>query len=407
VTRRLRDESGMTLIAAVLIVFGMLAFGLAMMAAADTQTQTSARERTREASFNLAEASLNAQALQLTRAWPAGDPGVTACTPTTTASMCPTASAIGGGYTEGDYAASPCVTSPATPAWQTSVHDNTGGSSYWSQAVISGNNPRYDANGDGVLWVRSQATAHCHSVAVVSQVSQAQVPIAFPNNVVTANWFETTNQGRKVIVDTLGSGGQPAGVVARCSGLTTAQCLKYDSAKGQVQPPAIRSDSSASASTLSATQLSALEAQAIAAGTYIAGCPTNPATQLSSPASGAPVYVKSCPTGITVGGTTQINSAAKPGALIVESGTITFGGTASFYGLLYMVNKGGVGHPTPVITIGGNAQVYGVVSVDGNGGIRAGSSKTNLINDPRAVSLLKGTSGARLNKNTFRVVPVD
>lgn len=403
-TRRLRDESGMTLIAAVLIVFGMLSFGLAMLAASDTQSKTTARERTREASFNLAEAALNAQALQLTRNWPtSATPGPASCTPTVVHDACPDAGSIGGGYATGDYAAQPCVSAPTTPAWQTSIHDSQG-ESYWSQSLIT--RPAYDQNGDGAVWLRSAATTRCHTVAVVSQVSQQTIPIAFPSNVVTANWIETSNQGKKVIVNTLGSGGQPAPVVARCAGLSTAQCLNYPAGKGQIQPPAVRSDSSASPTTLSASQLATLEAQALAAGSYYAGCPTSPATQLTSPANGAPVYIKNCAT-VSVGGNVMINSLTKPGALIIETGTLSLGGTVNFYGLVYMVNKSGIGHPTPVVNIQGNAQIYGVVSVDGNGGIRAGSSKANIINDPRAVGLLKGSSGARINKNTFRVVPVD
>ena len=401
-TRRLRDESGMTLIAAVMIVFGMLAFGLAMLAASDTQSKTTARERTREASFNLAEAALNAQALQLSRSWPAGN--VPACTSAVVHASCPDANAIGGGYNTGDYAAQPCVSSPTTPAWQTSVHDSLG-ESYWTPAIATSGRPAYDANGDGAVWVRSAATTRCHTVAVVSQVSQQTIPIAFPSNVVTANWIQTSNQGKKVIVDTLGSGGQPAPVVARCTGLTTQQCLNYPAGKGQIQPPAVRPDTSASPTTLSDSQLAALQAQAQASGSYYAGCPTS-AAQLTSPANGAPVYIKNCAV-VSVGGSTMVNSPAKPGALIIETGTLQMGGTSNFYGLVYMVNKGNVSHPTPVVNIQGNAQIYGVVSVDGNGGILAGSSKANLINDPRAVGLLRGSSGARINKNTFRVVPVD
>jgi hypothetical protein len=111
--------------------------------------------------------------------------------------------------------------------------------------------------------------------------------------------------------------------------------------------------------------------------------------------------VKSC--NVSVGGSTQINTSAKPGALIIETGTLTLGGTSNFYGLVYMVNK--QASPGAVVTIGGNAQIYGIVSVDGLGGIVAGSSKTNLVNDPRASTLLKGASGAKINKNTFRIVP--
>ncbi|HEX8741754.1 MAG TPA: hypothetical protein VF712_01345 [Thermoleophilaceae bacterium] len=400
---RLRDERGSTLIAAVLIVFTMIAFGLAMLAASDTQSKVSARERTREASFNLAEAALNAHVLQLTRSWQT-NAGPSFCDPTTSAqASCPQPAALQGAYNTGDYSATPCVSSPTTPAWTSMVRDSQG-EQYWTPSFAT-TRPSYDANADGTVWIRSEATTRCHTVAVVSQITQQQVPIAFPTNVVTANWFATNNQGKKVIVNTLGSGGQPAAIVARCSGLTTAQCLNYPANKGQVQPPAVRADSSASANTLTASQLLALETQAKAAGTYWAGCPPATAVALSSPASGAPVYVKSCPTGISVGGTTVINSSAKPGALVIEDGTLTMGGTSLFYGLIYMVNKSNL--TSAVVSIGGNAQIYGVVSVDGAGGVLAGSSKTNLINDPRATSLLKGSAGARINKNTFRIVPVD
>lgn len=398
---RLRDESGMTLVAAVLFVFAMLAFGIALLAAADTQSKTSARERTREASFNLAEAALNAQALQLTRSWPSSN--LPACTPTVVDAGCPDAASLQGGYSTGDYAATPCASAPTIPAYQTSIYDNATGEQYWKQSIMTSGRPNFDSNGDGTVWIRSVATARCHSVAIVSQTSQSIIPIAFPSNVVTANWIETTNQGKKVIINTLGSGGQPAPVVTRCAGLSTAQCQNYQASKGQVSPPAIRTDTGGSTSTLTATQLAALESQAKAAGSYYAGCPTT--AQLTAPANGAPVYIKSCD--VSVGGNLQINSATKPGALVIETGTLTLGGTVNFYGLVYMVNKGNVGHPNPVVTIGGNAQIFGVVSVDGNGGIRAGSSKSNLVNDPRAVSLLRGSTAARINKNTFRTVPVD
>lgn len=393
----LRNESGSTLIAAVLIVFGMLAFGIALVAQADTQSQTSAKERTRESGFNLAEAALNAQVLQLTRVW-AGNNGMPEyCDSTVSNSRCPEPTAVGGGYTQGDYG-TPCQTNASLPAWRTHVRDSQG-EQYWTPSILT-TRPAYDYNGDGIVWVRSQATAHCHTVAMVTQVSTSTVPIAFPSNVITANHFSTNNQGRKVIVDTLGSGGQAAPIVARCSGLTTAQCLNYPTDKGQVNPPAIRADSNASSTTLSTSQLASLEAQARSSNTYYS-CTSDP-TQLTSPASGAVVYVKG-PCAVRVTGNYQINSATKPGALIIENGSIELGGTTNFYGLVYVVNKqNSNGY---LVSTTGRAQIVGVVSVDGLGGVMAGASGTNLINDPRAVGLLKGSGGARVNKNTFRIIP--
>jgi len=58
-----------------------------------------------------------------------------------------------------------------------------------------------------------------------------------------------------------------------------------------------------------------------------------------------------------------------------------------------------------VITITGNGTIQGVIAVDGLGGVTVGSSKTNLIYDSRATSLLRGSSGAALNKNSFRILP--
>jgi Tfp pilus assembly protein PilX len=400
--QRLRNETGSTLIAAVLVVFIMLAFGLALLAATDTQSNVSARDRTRESSFNLAEAAMNAHILQLTRAFPSASNAPSACNTTTSANTtCPQPSALEGAYAGGDYGTA-CASSPSTPAWQTMVRDSQGEKAWLPTYATT--RPAYDFNGDGAVWVRSQGTAKCHTIAVVSQVTQSQVPIAFPQNVVTANWFQTTNNGKKVIVDTRGSGSQPAAIVARCAGLTTAQCLNYPANKGQVQPPAVRADSTGSSTTLTASQLLSLRLQAEASGSYYAGCPSPVnSTTLSSPANGAPVYIASCPTGVHIGSNTVVNTAAKPGALIIESGTLSMDGTSNFYGLIYMVNK--QGSSGALVSIGGNAQIWGIVSIDGLGGLVAGSSKTNIVNDPRASTLLRGTSGATMNKNTFRIVP--
>ena len=399
---RLRDETGATLIAAVLVVIAMLGLGMALLAAADGQSRSAASERTRESSFNLAEAAMNAHALQLTRTWPTaavvGATGAQPCTPATTYAYCPQASAIANGYSGGDYGVA-CASSPSTPAWETTIRDGTAGEQQWTSAVTG--RAAYDANGDGVVWLRSNATTRCHKLSIVSLVSQTQIPITVPSNVVTANWFQTNNQGRKVIVDTRGSAAQPSPIMVRCSGKSDAQCLNYSKDKGQVQPPATRQDASAPTSTLSADQIAALEAQADAQSRFYNGtCPTT-AAQLAS-VNSAPTVVKG-PCAITVTGNTSINSAAVPGVLIIENGSLNLGGNIQFYGLIIMLNQ--QASDQSLLNISGTALVSGGVIVDGNGGITAGASKTNLIFDPRASTLVRGAAGASLNKNTFRVIP--
>jgi hypothetical protein len=394
-------------------MLAMLALGFAIVMRAEAQQRLSGYERTRESSFNLAEAALNAEALQLGRTWPTTSTAPTSCNPTSTNSACPSASALSGGYT---YAAA--CSGSATPIWQTSVRDNVLGEQYWSTAVSS--RLAYDANNDGAVWVRSTGYVQCNLVNIVALVSRNVVPMNFPNNVISANWFGTTSQGRKVLVDTLGayaqpasirpvgSAAQPAPIVVRCTGLTDAQCLNYGSSQGQVQPPAVRIDRNSSSSALSLSQLQSLEQQAISSGTFWAtgSCPGS-STSLSS-VNGAPVVIQG-PCSVAVGGNSQVNSSTTPGALVIENGTFTLSGNAKFYGLLYCVNKqgtaGNASSGPATVTISGNSTIQGVIGIDGLGGVTAGSSLTNVIYDPRATGVLRGASGASVNKNSFRILP--
>jgi Tfp pilus assembly protein PilX len=403
-TSRLRNESGLALVQTLTLTLLMLALGLALIMQVQGQQRQSFQERTRESSFNLAEAALNAQVAQLARAWPATtSAAASSCSASTTGTSCPTSATIANGYSGGDYG------STAANAWQTSVRDNATGERFWTTAVTS--RAAYDANGDGSVWVRSTSTVQGNLVSVVGLATRNVTTVDFPNNVVSANWFASSNQGRKVIVDTLGSYAQPPSVrpgpaakpaklAVRCKNLTPAQCLNYPAGKGQVQPDTATVDAGASTSAISSTQLQALERQAAAAGTLYTTCPPG---SLSS-VNGAPVVVKTAtPCAISINGNSSVNTATNLGMLVIENGTLSLGGNANFYGLVYMVNQ--QGSSGAVVSIGGNSSIQGIVAVDGDGGIVAGSSNTNLIYDSRAASLVRGDSGATLDKSSFRVLP--
>ena len=414
-TNRLRNERGFALLGAMMIMVLLMGLGLALIARSDTQSTISGQERVRESGFNLAEAALNAQALQLGRNWPSASSPAADCDATTGAqTYCPLASAIGNGYTTKDYAAS-CPSQGNSPAlWKTQVRDNlTATPQYWTPAVNS--QAHYDLNGDGLVWVRAFSTVQCQAGSVVGLVAKTSQPITIANTVLTANYMTTTNQGKKVIIDTLGAyaqppsiqpgpAAQPSKIVLRCAPGAPSPCANYASNKGQIQPAnTVTTSSTTSPQALTATQLQQLESQAAAAGTLHTGtdCP-NSTSALSSPANGAPVVIQG-PCTISVTGNGSINSGTTPGVLVIENGTFTLGGNVTFYGLLYMVNKqasSGI-----VVSIQGNAVIQGSVNIDGNGGISAGSSKTNLIFDTRAAGLLKGSTGATLNRGTLRTLP--
>jgi Tfp pilus assembly protein PilX len=417
--RRLRDESGFALMGSMLVMIILMGIGLALVARSDNQQRVSGTERVKESSFNLAESALNAQALQLGRAWPTATT-VTCDATTGSNAYCPVPTAVSNGSTNTAYASS-CM-SGTSPVWQTQVRDNGTGTypQYWTTAVSS--QPAYDANADGSVWIRAFGACGDRTQSVVALVSATSAPLTIANTVVTANWLATSNQGKKVIIDTLGSyaqppsiqpgpAAQPSKVVLRCSPpVGTSPCANYAANTGQIQPPTVQTSTGSAPQALTASQLQALESQAASASCplgpngaclWTSTCPTS-AAQLTSPTNGAPVVVQG-PCTVNITGNNSINSATTPGVLVIENGTFSIGGTVNFYGLLYMVNK--QASSGSIVNIQGNATLQGSVNIDGLGGITAGSSKTNLIYDQRAVALLRGSTGAAVNRGTIRVLP--
>ena len=68
--RVLADEQGVALVTAVIVLAIMTALGVATATIADTQTRLTGRERVQETAFNVGEAALNVQVLQLSQTWP-------------------------------------------------------------------------------------------------------------------------------------------------------------------------------------------------------------------------------------------------------------------------------------------------------------------------------------------------
>jgi len=412
---RLRNESGFALIGALLILIILMGIGVALVSMSDNQQNQSGGQRVKESAFNLAEAALNAEALQLGHSWPST--ATSACGPSTSGTTyCPTATTVTNGYTTRDYA-SACPGSPSTQLWKTQINDNapSGGAAtqYWTTT--------YDANGDGTVFLRAWATVQCKPISVIGLVSSTSIPLSIPNTVLSANYFTTTNQGKKVIIDTLGAYAQPpvnlsqaqAGKVSLRCNSAPSPCANYAANKGQVQPPTVQTNSGGSTTTLTAIQLQSLEQQAASAS-----CPSNPnggtclwttcppnnnTAAITSPSGPAPIVVTATNCFLSETGNGVINSSSAPGVLVIENGTLSLSGTVYYYGLLYLVNKqASTGF---VLNITGNATVQGSVLIDGAGGVSAGSSKTNLIYDQRATTLLRGSTGATVNRGSIRVLP--
>jgi hypothetical protein len=406
---RLRDERGVAVAAAMMTVALLMALGLGVAAWADGQQRAARRERTAEASFQQAEAVLNAQVFQLGRTWPStSTPATSPCKPTTpgagtTATTCPDPASVAASFTGVDYTAAGC----ADPKWETIVQDDDpayGGTQYYDPQGMNPNTHAavpYDANGNNAVWVRATATPQCRRQTIVALATRGLKSIDWPHAVLTADWFQTSNKGNKVIINTQGpGGGQPADVSTRCVSRSGSSCKNYQ--PGQIAPPSVTATSTAATPILNSTSVASLrdQAQQNSPSTYFSGCPSS--VSLSSYAQGTVVFVEGGPACVT---SASGNTAAKPVIFVLNDGAFSLSGNATFYGLLYAVNASN--QSSTLVTLSGCSHIQGMVAVDGRGGVDVGSCKQNLVYDPTILSSLRVYGGTVLAKNSFRVLPAN
>jgi Tfp pilus assembly protein PilX len=389
ISRIAKHQEGSALVIAIMAMAIMLSVGLATLAFGGGQRQLAAGERIRESTFNIAEGALNAQIFLLAQSWPgsAASAYPASCSSTTTVTSCPDPTTINAQFTGTDYTGY---------SWATAVKDNGGGNpDYYSTTVASGQ-PSYDANGDGKIWVRGQATLRGVTRAIVTQVKAQVRTIPFPRNTLTAGYFATTTAGKKVIVDTNGktyssTPTQAGSIAVRCSSGPKSSCLDYDGSKGQVSPPAYQTGYPTTP-LVSSDDLNAMRGIAKANNTYYAsGCP--------STLTGSLVFIENGTCSFNTG---MFNSLASPGMVVIATGTLSLGGNATYNGLVYAANlQGSTGY---VVSLGGCSQIIGSVAVDGQGGVLAGSCGTNIAFNPNVINLASGYSDPAPVKETWREV---
>lgn len=413
-----RDQDGFALVAAMALLFVMMALGLGLLLFVDSQQKASAREQANEAAFNVAEAALNAQVGQLSRRWPT-EPAQASCTSSeaySASSICPSPASIESAYKYLKTTATCTGTEPwgssLSNQWTTYVRDDGpkgGAASTLFSPSVSGF-PRLDENGDSNLWVRAVGVVQCHPVTLVTLVAQQTVALNVPENAATGNWFKVTNSGKKTIVNRTGEEQQPGPISMRCSAGSPSPCEKYESAKGQVSPELTENPPSASATYNSAT-LEALKSEAIAHKTFYTppNCPTS-----ISQLTGNKVYIEGCEA-LKISANGTANSLASPGFMVIADGTLELSGTCTYDGIIYAANL----KPPPgfkeateaVVKLQGSTTVNGEIIVDGNGGIEFGSSgasgnnAANLTYSSKGAKEAKIAAGATPTRNSFRILP--
>jgi Tfp pilus assembly protein PilX len=421
--RVLSDERGFAVATAIMVLAIMITLGLATGAMVDNQSRITGKQRVKETSFTVSEAVLNAQAIQLSETWPGsklagtGGPYPSTCVRADSNTNCPDSTALSAGFAGTEFSAS--------TGWTVTVRDNVGAAAnYYDKATLDATacpsaagtmTPcTWDSNADGAMWVRAQAVVSGETRTVVALVKLNLVSTQFPQNTITAGKFMTGNSGKKVIVDTKGCAavGAPVGgcksqraapVVVRCAAnppysRSGTPCMGFEQNKGQVSPPdSVQTGFAGRALPVNAVDDFRRRAKAL--GTYY------PAGTCPSSLTGAVVFIENAvclPGGPYTTGT--FNSAAAPGLVVINNGTLSLGGNVTYYGVIYAANaQNSTGN---VITLGGTATIQGAIAVEGGGGVLAGSSKLNIVYDPAATANLFGYGAtAEVSQNTFRELP--
>jgi hypothetical protein len=293
--------------------------------------------------------------------------------------------------------------------WNTHVLDDADAAgtqvSFWKDEFLDDATwPRYDANANRHVWVRSEAVVRGHLRAIVAWVKIEDMIVSFPRYAVLSGYLSGKNSG--------GHGGRPLvnstgslGIAVRCSQPPQSACIDLNPTKGpQLQPPANFQLQYPSTTAIPGDSLFALEDVAKANGTWYETCPSNP--------NGDVVYVKNAGTcrytnsaPAAPGASKCCNTSANPGLYIVERGSVDFGGNIEFWGVVYNANLANSTSPRLVET-SGTATIRGGAIVDGPGGVYAGSSGDNIVYNAFAFDDITAVGTAGVVQNTWReIVP--
>src|SRR5829696_9131059 len=104
-TRRLRNQDGYAVATAMIVMSMMLMIGLATLAFADSETNSSNRERVHESRLNLTEGVVAAEIFQMSRSWPttAEKEFPVECTHTSVEPLCPTPAQLEAQFSGADF----------------------------------------------------------------------------------------------------------------------------------------------------------------------------------------------------------------------------------------------------------------------------------------------------------------
>jgi hypothetical protein len=400
--RLLQSERGTAIVVAIALMSMMTVVGLAAYSFVDTQQVESMRERQRESSFNLAEASLNSQSYVLSRRWAGAATAYATTSPTCSsasapATYCPDPAQLMAGFDSPDFAVG--------ASWKTTVYDDTSGP-FYDAAVIEAKNasgvdvtPHWDSNANRRVWVKAESVVRGRERRLVALVQVQEHTEFLPKRVILAGQFELTPNGNGIYIKTNPDATSQHPVTLRCN-LSSPSCAEFtpDKKNPQLDPPgAIEGQQFIGEDAISDDVKERLKERAIADGTFYDGvCP--PIDKLS----GKVVWVQGCADGsYTSNHTWNAEGPGNAGILIWADGFLEIGGRSEFWGIVYHLNNED-STDDELLRLRGGLTIHGGAFVDGPGGIDVGSNRVNILYDENAFIGVSSYGSASIVQNSWR-----
>jgi hypothetical protein len=328
-TPRLRNQTGASIIMLIGIVAALAVAAATLVVFSGNVQSNTADQRVRDKSAGVAEAAVDGMIYQMSLTWPK------------TASTQPVldATTIRSQFPATEYPG------PKTGAFVGAVYYDNSDTN--SDGKVNSLDAHYDNNNDQLMYVEAQGTVGVRTVRIQALVKQKFAEIKFPKGVAVYVGGNLTSNGGgnnpKITIEDQGSSLKVYGDV----GGTIENPSVFEGGATpiipQVAPPL--------SSILPDSILAQIVAMAKGMGTYYDRT-KSPPDAMPSDFSGLKVINVADGTSVALGNNGTINSAAKPGILLVLGGpnvTLDMGGNAEFWGVLYTDGTFQSAHGTPTI----------------------------------------------------------
>ncbi|MCZ7661925.1 MAG: hypothetical protein M5U22_02765 [Thermoleophilia bacterium] len=346
-------EEGSLIILVMMFVLVFLGMSVALLFLVMNTTSGTELERKEVKAFNVAEAGIDAGMLALMYHWPDS-----AANPTTVDETAMRADFDAQQFRDP-------ARSPADEFIQVAIYDNSAGS------------PDYDANGDGKMYVDSEANVDDDRHRIIILAERKTWQLNFPLVALYANVVGSNGKGLEVRVDPAQTEPLPGGTyVAAYYNGETGKGIDLP-ADGSVAP---NPDSSKTFDELvNSGLMGALKSIATSENTYFTNASAAQTFLLSADAPGSIIYLETT-SAVEIAGNTQIGTPENPVVLVIDANGsdvgLDFRGTADFYGIV--VIKG-----NPIIrgtsSFYGSFLASGAIDNKGNGSVPEIRYNGNII----------------------------